>query len=84
MRLALLTRFFDRTTGMLPAAPEPEEAAGRFLARLARLARTRNWGELFRTLLQESGILLREYPLPDGPRRGTNLEQICQSWRQQP
>jgi len=79
IRLALLTPFFEKSSHPIPEIPDPESRAGVYLAKLQNLAANRNWGGLFRAILTESGIAIREYPLPGGERRLTNLEQIFQN-----
>jgi len=78
-KLALLTPFFKKQDNTLPSVPETDTKAGKYLKKLRTLAKKRHWGELFNSLIHESGFSFREYGSPEGPRRLTNLEQISQN-----
>ncbi|MGA6927190.1 MAG: UvrD-helicase domain-containing protein, partial [Desulfosarcina sp.] len=77
VNLALLTPFFDLSAtalafGELPAA----HPAQSLLARWHTYAQRRQWGPLFQSLLEDSGLMLRHCRDSGWGRTQTNLEQI--------
>ena len=76
---ALLSRFFARTPRELaqdPVAVE-QEVRGHF-ERWRELCRDRRWSALFRSLLEDTGLVYRETLATDGDRRLANYRQLFQ------
>ncbi len=80
LRMGLLSRFFALDLGETQAfeALPQSHRAKQLLDRWLRLSAERRWARLFRSMLTDSGLLLREAEQFDGERRLTNFEQIMQ------
>ncbi len=74
---ALLSRFFGYLPHELVADPAGVEHATREpFERWRELCRLRRWPELFRRLLEDTGLACREALQPDGERRLANYRQL--------
>jgi len=84
LRKALLTRFFGVPVEDLRAADElPDDSPIlALIGRWAEWADRRDWARLFQSLLEDTGLLLREIEEPDGERRVTNWKHITQTLEQ--
>ncbi len=76
---ALLSRFFGYLPHELAAQPAAVEQATREpFENWRELCRRRRWPELFRSLLEDTGLACREALQPDGDRRLANYRQLFQ------
>ncbi|MBT3286185.1 MAG: UvrD-helicase domain-containing protein [Victivallales bacterium] len=76
---ALLSRFFGRTPGELAQNPAGVEHETRgYFERWRERCRERRWSLLFRSLLEDTGLVFREALEPDGDRRLANYRQLFQ------
>ena len=76
---ALLSRFFGYLPHELAAQPAAVEQATREpFENWRELCRRRRWAELFRSLLEDTGLACREALQPDGDRRLANYRQLFQ------
>ena len=78
VRLALLTPFFDVCPATLTSLQElpANHATMQLMARWHAYAQRRNWGRLFQSILEDSGLIFRHCVGPHWERTRTNLLQL--------
>ncbi len=77
LKRALMTRFFPVRAVDLDTTEFGVEANIRaLLNRWVEFCDNRTWGQLFQSMLSDSGLLFRESTHPDGQRRIANYQQI--------
>lgn len=81
MKKGLLTPFFDMPVEALlnPSLLDPAHAAKSLVLRWRDYALRRAWSALFQSIIDDSGLLVRDLQRAEGARRMTNYRHILQN-----